>query len=55
MEFQLPTDPELDSRRRKGLAVSLGIHLLLVAFVMIQSGFSEKHAQAYYSDRRTGF
>ncbi len=39
MEFQLPTDPELDARRRKGLAVSLGIHLLLVAFVMINPDF----------------
>ncbi len=39
MEFQLPTDPELESRRRKGLAVSLGIHLLLVAFVLINPDF----------------
>jgi TonB family protein len=39
MMLQLQKNEELAARRRKGLAVSLGLHLLLLAFFMVNPDF----------------
>ena len=54
LQFQLEISPELSSRRRRGLAVSVGLHVASGSLLHRQSGPAEESTQANHPDCGSG-